>query len=1495
MRRLCFLLSLELLVICDVCRPAEIAQSSIITTFAGASLTFQGDGGPALNASISAFQQLSTDRSGNILFADTGNHVVSRLNADGTITVLAGNGISGFSGDGGPARSASLSFPSDAVMDSAGNLYIYDSVNLRIRRVTPDGVISTYAGIGLSGSTGDNGPANQARIQPNGKMTVDAAGTLYFTDPVNHLVRRITPDGTVATYAGNGKGTHSGENVQATQASLALSQGALAIDGAGNLYISEDLSNQIRKVAADGTITTLAGSGTAGSKDGPALSAQFYTPYGLALDGSGNLFVADVSNGLIRKISANGVVSTVAGSPIFGLSGDGGPALGASFRFAYGIAIGRNGNLYLDDNGNFRVRMISGDGTIRTVAGNGQFRNTPDGTPASKGFISGPNFLSFDPSGRLLVAGSGDSTVRRINTDGSFQTIAGFGVQGVGLGQGDIYQLQYGGPATNTLLDTPRQAVADAQGNTYISDDSAGVVYRITPDGILNVFAGQVGVYKFGGDNIPATSSALVGPQGLALDGSGNLYIADPGNNRIRKVSPDGIITTFAGTGRAGFDGDSGPASQALLSFPQAIAFDPRGNLIIADRSNNRLRIVTADGNIATIAGDGTRASTGNGGPALTASLNRPFALAVDSTGNIYFLEFGGVQVRRISASGVISVVAGNGQSGFTGDGGPATLAAFGGADGLAVDANGNLYISDFNNDRVRVVLTTLPTVNTSPGSLSFLGTSGGVPSDPQPIAVSSSLAGLQVTAQSDSPWLKVPAGIAFAPGNIPVSTDPAKLDPGTYRGTVTLQSPGQAMALSTVNVTIRVNSGIDQKLTTDASALTFSLTSGGSPQRQSIQVLNAGGGQVTFHVLISGKASPGITASVQDGLVQPNLPATIAITADPALLPVGTNTASVQIVSAIGQLVTVAVTVTVAPSPQRIALSQRGFTFTAVQGGGVTPPQTFAVVNLGPGTFSWSAKASTLSGSGWLAITPNSGSSSATSFGSVTASVNPAGLDPGVYYGLILISSDGAANSPQEVEVVLNLLAPEDSPGAVVGPSGLVFSAPAAGTDPSSQTFQITNLNPDDVPFALKAVPIGGEWLIAAPDNGTIPAASSITITVQPKVGKLAAGVYNGSIAMQIGSIPRAVNVVFVVVPSAASGTSAARTAAACTPAKLYPVFTSFLQDFVIPASWPIPLEVKVVDDCGNPLTSGRVSVNFSNGDPQLSLLSLNDGRWQGTWFGRNVRPAQITVTTNADQDSPKLHGSLPYTGFLQSNPDVPSVNPGGVTASVPSAQVLVAPGTLISISGKAFAAGKSSASHLPLTTDLSGTGVLLAGRSLPIIFSSAGLISAVIPYDLPVDSQYQLIVGRGDAVSGPETVTLAAAQPSVFRIDSTGSPNVAANIFNDLTSGTPIDKASIPPASPVKTGDKLVIYCTGLGAVDQPLDPAMPAPSTSVNTKNPVTVTIGGQTAAVSFAGLVPGYTGLYQVNTTVPNTVAVGDNVPIVVSVLGQSSTPIGVSVR
>lgn len=568
-----------------------------------------------------------------------------------------------------------------------------------------------------------------------------------------------------------------------------------------------------------------------------------------------------------------------------------------------------------------------------------------------------------------------------------------------------------------------------------------------------------------------------------------------------------------------------------------------------------------------------------------------------------------------------------------------------------------------------------------------------------------------------------------------------------------------------------------------------------------------------------------------------------------------------------------------------------------------MTPPQSFSVLNTGTGSFSWTAKASTDSGGSWLSVSPASGTSSATNFGSVTVAANPAGLAPGVYYGLVVVSSAGTVNSPQQLEVVLNVVTPPQSSTATAAtatPSGLIFSAPAGGDSPSSQTFLITNLSATAVPLSVNATTTGGAWLVVAPDNGTIASGASQLITVQPNLGSLAAGVYTASIAAQVGGTALNVNVVFVVIPSvpssAASGGNHVEAVASCTPTKLYPLFTSLTQGFVVPASWPLPIEVQAVDNCGNPMTSGSISTEFSNGDPRLSLVPLENGLWEGIWIAQNPNVSQIVITATAERVSPDLHGSTVFTGKLAANPNIPTVKSTGVTSGpVVTGSSLIAPGDVITISGQNFAAAPVSATQLPLGTNLAGTEVLFAGTSLPLLYSSSGKILAIVPYNLAPNSRYELIVSQSGAISGPVAVTLGTAEPNILQIATTSSASAAKNVYSLLTAGTAFNASSAAPTSELKPGESIVIYCTGLGAISQSLAPGAPAPSTPVKTVNSVTVEIGGQSLPVTFAGLVPGYPGIYQITGTVPSGVPTGSNVSVAVTVAGETSGAVKVKVQ
>ncbi|MGZ4001291.1 MAG: NHL domain-containing protein, partial [Mucilaginibacter sp.] len=328
-----------------------------------------------------------------------------------TIYTLAGNGIGGFSGDGGPASSAQVLTPYGVAADAAGNVYI--SQGFRVRKISSSGIISTVAGVGTQSYTGDGGPATMAQLNGVTALTVDATGNLYLCD--GSCIRKVNTAGIINTIAGNAIGGFSGDGGPATSAQL-NSPSSVAVDLSGNIYIADQMNNRIRKVNASGTITTVVGDGNGGyyGDGGPATSAEIYSPSGVAVDNAGNLYISEQANNTIRKVNAAGIISTIAGTLTSGFSGDNGPATASKMWYPLGLAIDGGGNIYFSDAGNNRIRKINTSGIITTIAGNGSQGFSGDGGAPTAARLYVPWGVAVDASNNIYIADQNNFRIRAV-------------------------------------------------------------------------------------------------------------------------------------------------------------------------------------------------------------------------------------------------------------------------------------------------------------------------------------------------------------------------------------------------------------------------------------------------------------------------------------------------------------------------------------------------------------------------------------------------------------------------------------------------------------------------------------------------------------------------------------------------------------------------------------------------------------------------------------------------------------------------------------------------------------------------------------------------------------------------------------------------------------------------------------------------------------------------------------------------------------------------
>jgi sugar lactone lactonase YvrE len=629
----------------------QIGPSGTISTIAGNYRYFYGDGRFPLNAALGPKLAVSVSPTSQVVITDISNVRLRIITPDPVITTIAGTGASGYSGDEGLAYTARFSTPTATATDMSGGIYIADRINRILRRIS-DSTITTYAGTPLvSGSTGDGGPATAATLGEPFGLAINTSNTVYFTDLSNCAIREVTTGGVIQRIAGTYVSGYGGDGGLAVNALLSTPRG-IAVDTNNNIFFCDTGNSRIRRIdAATQIIETIAGNGTRayGGDGGLAINASLSTPTGIGIDLAGNVYVADTDNQCVRYINmATQRITTVAGKPRQqGYAGDTSFATFALLNSPSHIAVDRNsGYYYIADEGNSRIRYVDPvTRVIYTAAGNGSPLYTGDGGNASAAVFGSIACLTRDSADNLYVVDDTAHTIRVINL-------------------------------------------------------STNIITAVTGTGVPG-FSGEGGL---------ATLARISSPQTIVVDSNANLYFTDRDNQRIRKITAGGVISTLAGTGVAGYNGDSISSISANLSSPTALAIDRTGSLYVADVNNNRIRKVGTDPSsiITDYAGSGIYGSPIQGESLASTTLGSTTSLAVDSNLQVYFTDVNTHGVWKLNSEvNTVDALSRTSTAGsYLGDAGPLSNAYFNTPTGITIDASGNYVISDQGNSRLRRTYT---------------------------------------------------------------------------------------------------------------------------------------------------------------------------------------------------------------------------------------------------------------------------------------------------------------------------------------------------------------------------------------------------------------------------------------------------------------------------------------------------------------------------------------------------------------------------------------------------------------------------------------------------------------------------------------------------------------------------------------------------------------------------------------------------------------------
>ena len=596
----------------------KITAAGAVTTLAGLANNPGSADGTGSAARFNGPRGVAVDSAGNVYVAEYDNHTIRKITSAGVVSTLAG--LAGHTGSAdGVGSAARFNSPSGVALDTNGNVYVSDRFNHTVRKITPAAAVSTLAG--LAGSTGsDDGRGSDARFYFPSSVAVDTNGYVYVADRSNDTVRKITPGGVVNTLAGLA-GILGSDDGAGSAARFNLPSG-VAVDTGGNVYVADSRNNTIRKITADGVVTTLAGlGGSPGSNDGTGNAARFNGPRAVAVDTAGTVYVADYYNNSIRKVTSAGVVSTLAGLSSLGSADGMGSA--ARFNFPSGVAVDTNGNVFAADANNYTIRKVTSAGLVSTLAGLAGNSGSDDGTGSAARFYL-PTGVATGTAGNLFVADSINHTIRKITSTGVVTTLAGLaGSPGSDDGSG-----------SSARFSNPTGVTADSAGNVYVADTNNHTIRKISSAG-LTTLAGSPG--SSGSVDGMGNAARFYFPSGVAVNTAGEVYVADAFNHTIRKITSVGVVTTLAGV--AGTSGSvDGMGSAARFNFPRGVAVDSSGNVYVADEGNDSIRKIISTGVVTTLAGLADNPGSADGlGSAVR--FNVPESVAVDSAGKVYVAD----------------------------------------------------------------------------------------------------------------------------------------------------------------------------------------------------------------------------------------------------------------------------------------------------------------------------------------------------------------------------------------------------------------------------------------------------------------------------------------------------------------------------------------------------------------------------------------------------------------------------------------------------------------------------------------------------------------------------------------------------------------------------------------------------------------------------------------------------------------------------------------